>query len=227
MRYLVVDDEPLAHQVLEGYAARLPDLERVAACFSAADALEVLRREAVDLMFLDIQLPRVSGFDLLRALPRPPLVIAVTAHRDYALEGWDLAICDYLLKPFSFDRFLRAVEKARVLAAGDGASPPKATALLFKDGRRFRRVAPDQIEAIQAAGNFAMVLLEDGTRFLTQETMAQLAERLAAVLVRVHKSWLVPAGKIRAVEGSELELGGRRVPIGRAYRQRLLGRLEA
>jgi DNA-binding LytR/AlgR family response regulator len=223
----VVDDEPLAHQVLEGYAARLPDLERVAACFSAADALEVLRREAVDLMFLDIQLPRVSGFDLLRALPRPPLVIAVTAHRDYALEGWDLAICDYLLKPFSFDRFLRAVEKARLLAVGEEGSAPEPTGLLFKDGRRFRRVLAEELEAIQAAGNFAMVLLQDGRRFLTQETMVELAERLSPVLVRVHKSWLVSTGKITAVAGSELEVGGRRVPIGRAYRQRLLERLDA
>lgn len=225
MKYAIVDDEPISHLILGGYAEQVPFLERTGSCYQAFEALELLRREAVDLLFLDIQLPKLSGFELLRTLVRPPLVIAITAHQEYALEGWDLSICDYLLKPFSFERFLRAVNKAEALARGAAAERPDAATVFFRDGKKYRQVALDELAFIEAAGNFSMVHL-DGGRFLTQERISELAARLPTVLLRVHKSYLVPIRRISTVSGGRVEVGAHRLPIGRVYKANVARLLE-
>lgn len=221
MRYAVVDDEPIAHHVLAGYAEQLPFLEHVGSCFSAIDALELLRRERVELLFLDIQLPRLSGFDLLRTITRPPLVIAVTAHREYALEGWDLSVCDYLLKPFSFERFVRAVNKAQAAHGEPGTTRSADSGIFFKDGKKYRQVRPDELAYVEASGNFSMVHLDHG-RFLTQEKISELAARLPLLLVRVHKSYLVPIHRIELVAGDAVRLGAQELPVGRVYKANLV-----
>lgn len=221
MRYAVVDDEPIAHHILAGYAEQLPFLEHVGSCFTTVDALELLRRERVELLFLDIQLPRLSGFDLLRSLVRPPLVIAVTAHREYALEGWDLSVCDYLLKPFSFERFVRAVNKAQAARGDGGAAKGAEAGIFFKDGKKFRQVRPEEIRWIEASGNFSLVHLDQG-RFLTQEKLSELAVRLPQLLVRVHKSYLVPIHRIDVVAGDVVRLGAQELPVGRVYKANLV-----
>lgn len=223
LNYLIVDDEPLAHQVIEGYARPLGFLNWVGSCFDAPSALEVLGRERVDLLFLDVLMPGMGGFELLRTLPRPPQVIVTSAHRDYALEAFDLALCDYLLKPFSLERFLRAVNKARAetSAAEPGVLVAGADHLFIKDGKKHRQVHLPDIAYVEACGNYCLVHV-GASKIVTQEKISELETRLARGFVRIHKSYLVARHRIQLVEAEELVIQDRRLPIGRAYKPKLL-----
>ena len=219
MRYVIIDDEPLAHDVIETYAAKLAFLEKVGNCHDAIEALNLLNDETVDLLFLDIRMPKLEGFDFLRTLKRPPQVIAVSAHSEYALEGYELDICDYLLKPYSFERFLRAVNKAKERFGGEQskAEPEAHETLFVKDGKKRHQVALDDLLFIEACGNFSMVHTATG-KIMCSEKISELEGRLPSVFVRIHKSFLVASRKIEVVEGEELVVAGKRLPIGRVYK---------
>ncbi len=215
MRYAIVDDEPLAHRVLESHARQVPFLIHAGSCHHALEAMELLRREAVDVPFLDIQLPRLSGFDFLRTLSRPPQVIAVTAHREFALEGFELAIADYLLKPVSFERFLKAVNRLH--------QKPEAIAavkLYFKDGKKTHQVDLAELRYVEASANYSLIHLAEGT-ILSQEKISDLAARLPQHLVRIHKSYLVPIAAIQTINADKVSLVDQELPIGRAYKANL------
>ncbi len=220
MRYAIIDDEPLAHRVLESHAQKVPFLIHAGSCHNALEAVELLRREPVDLLFLDIQLPLLSGFDFLRTLNRPPQVIAVTAHREFALEGFELAVADYLLKPVSFERFLKAVNRLH--------EPSEATAavkLYFKDGKKTHQVDLAELRYVEASANYSLIHLAEGT-ILSQEKISDLAARLPQHLLRIHKSYLVPIARIQTLGADKVNLGDLELPIGRAFRanlQRLKG----
>lgn len=216
LRYLIVDDEPIAHEVVRSYAATQPYLEFLASCHDAPSALAVLAQGKVDLVFLDVLMPRMGGFELLRTLRRPPIAIVTSAHRDYALEGYDLDVCDYLLKPFSLERFLRAVDKARSLAAGEGAAA-ESESLFIKDGKRHRQVQIKDIAYVEACGNYSLVHAGDA-RIVTQEKISELEIRLQKGFVRIHKSYLVAVPHIQMVEADELVVAGKRLPIGRVHK---------
>jgi len=228
MNCLIVDDEPIACQIVEQYCAELPFINVAAVCGDALQAMEALQRQPVDLMFLDIEMPKLGGFDFLRALAQPPLTVVISAHKEYALEGYELDICDYLLKPFGFERFLRAVERARAQLAGREAdAPPERHETLFiKDGKKRRQVKLDDIVRLEACGNYCMVHLVKG-RILTQENISDLADRLPRVFVRVHKSHIVAVRRIELIEGGEIAIDGRRIPIGRAFKANVARLLEA
>lgn len=215
MRYLIVDDEPLTHDIIDGYCARLPFLQAAGRCHDAVEAMAVLGNQEIDLLFLDIRMPELSGFDLLRATAHPPKVIVVSAHPEHAIEGYDLDVCDYLLKPFSFERFLRAVNKARS-SREEGSSQPPAT-VFIKDGKRHHQVRLDQVFYVEAQGPYSLVVTAQG-KILTQEGIAELAQRLKPVLIRVHKSYLVAVDKIETLEAESLRVGDKDIPIGRVYK---------
>lgn len=229
MRYLIVDDEPLSHEVIEAHAGNLPFMKKAGNCYDAIEALQFLAKESVDLMFLDIRMPKLEGFDFLRTLKNAPEVVAVSAHADYALEGYDLDICDYLLKPFNFERFLRAVNKARerlgeangeAEAASDASASGAAErheSLFLKDGKKHHQVRFDDIQYVEACGNYCVVFTAKG-QIIAGEKISELEKRLPQSFVRIHKSYMVATRKIQWVESEELGIADQRLPIGRVYK---------
>lgn len=220
LKVLIVDDEPLAHEVLIHLCRDHPDLQVVAQCQSAAEALAAIEQSPVDLMFLDVQMPRFGGIDLLRGLAAPPLTVIVSAHRDHAFEGFELDVIDYLLKPVSAARFAEAVDKVRrrIAAASPGGNEP-AQDIVLKVDRTLRRFALDDVSFFQAQGNFVMVTGAFG-RALATTTLKALLEALPdPAFVQVHKSYIVRRGAIAAQTGKTLQLAdGATIPVGKSFR---------
>lgn len=225
MRYLIVDDEPLLHRIVADFCKQLPDLQCVGSAFDAKEGLTILNREPVDVVFLDVALPQLSGFDFLRGLTRRPLVIVISAHKEYALEGFELDVVDYLLKPFDLSRFMRAVAKARAVLAHQMAPPGSPQTIFIKDGKKQRQVSRDDLRWIESCGNYCQVHTVDG-QFLTQETLTELARRLPGDFIRIHKSYLVSAPHLDVIEGEEVRMGSQRFPVGRVYRGNLQAWME-
>ncbi len=220
MRYLVVDDEPLARQIIVAYAEQIPFLSFAGQCDNAFSAIEILGKEQVDLLFLDIELPNLNGFDMLRSLRSPPNVIVVTAHKDYALEGFELDVLDFLLKPYSFERFLRAVQKAIASLALSQDSDTLA-AIFVKDGKRMHQVKLADLWWVESAGNYCLLHTEKGN-ILCQDTLTQIEHMLPSdAFMRIHKSHIVALAGIEWVETQVVAIRGSEVPVGRTFRKQL------
>ncbi|WP_019948863.1 LytR/AlgR family response regulator transcription factor [Hymenobacter aerophilus] len=231
---LIVDDEPLAHDVLRTYVERVAHLRVAGHCYTAAEALSFLHRQPVDVVLLDIQMPEMSGLELLAALPHPPHVILTTAHAEFALEGYEFGVVDYLLKPVPFPRFLKAVGRLptvpapAVAAATAAALPaPPATApaaLLLRDGTSTHRVPLANIRWLEAYGNYVKVHTAAGRIVVTDTLRRLLADELPAPdFLRVHKSYVVPLRQIERLEGNQPTVrGGQVLPLGAAFRQEFL-----
>lgn len=214
IRFLITDDEPLAHRVLERFAQATPDLQLVANCYNAAESREVLAREPVDMWFLDIRMPGVSGLELLRSLDHRPLVVLTTAYAEFALEGFELEVVDYLLKPIDQPRFTRAVERVRRRLS---AQPDPR--LEFREGRDRRFLLPREIAFAQSRGHFTQLYLANGEKILISEGLNGLEERIAPYdFVRIHRSYLINRFHLRAVGRDQVTVGGHELPIGRTYR---------
>jgi two-component system LytT family response regulator len=219
MKCLVLDDEPLAVEILRDYIGKVPGLECAGAFRKPLQALEFLRKNEVDLVFLDIRMPDLSGLQFLKSLPHPPLVIFTTAYSRYAAESYDYDAVDYLLKPIEFDRFLKAVHKARALAA----SPPKKTpgpdkSVLIKSGTKFYQTRWGDIRYVKGAGNYVTFVTKN-REILSLMTMQNAADLLPGVIfVRIHKSYIVNIHHLDVVEESEVRIGETKIPIGDAYR---------
>ena len=227
-RYLIVDDEPIAHGIIEDYAEALTSLEKVGNCYNALEAISVLQKEKVDLIFLDINMPRLSGFDLLKTLSVKPRVIVTSAYQEYALEGYELEIEDYLLKPFSLERFLKAVNKATKEVLPATVAPTQSTTaerIFIREDRKSRQISLAQIQLVEAYGNYCKVHLAQET-ILTPEKISHFETILPqADFIRVHKSFIVSAQHIRAVEGNKLNVLDRYIPVGQTYMAGLKNRL--
>ena len=224
IRYIIVDDEPIAHRVLEKYCKDLSFMQLQVNCYDALQALNFLNSHKVDLIFLDINMPKLKGFDFLRTIDHPPQVIVTSAYQEYALEGFELSVCDYLLKPFSFERFLKAVNKAMDALSTAPAKYPVATkstdtgSLFIKGEKKYHQVRLDDIIYIEACGNYSTVFLR-GSEIITPEKISDLEKMLVSQnFMRVHKSYIVSTSKIKEIEGNQIRLGKRSVPIGRVYK---------
>lgn len=228
IRYLIVDDEPLAHDLIKGFAKELPHLQLAYQCYNALEAIAYLQSEQVDLMFLDLNMPKLKGFDFLRTLNHPPRVIVTTAHQEFALEGYELQVADYLLKPYSFARFLKAIDNAFPPQAGHPArapapAPEEQQKLFVKGDKQYHRLRTDEILYIEAYGNYTKVYLPSGM-LLTHVSLSYYAEKLREpAFLRVHKSFLVALDKVDRLSGNRLFLGEHEVPIGQTYRQKVMG----
>lgn len=221
LKVLLVDDEPLAHEVLVHHCRSRPDIEIVGQCRNAAEALAVLGRTHVDLMFLDIRMPRFGGLDLLRGLDSPPLTIIVSAHREHALDGFELDVVDYLLKPVGAQRFADALDKARRRLAEQGEHRTlEPEVLALRVDRTTRRVRLDRVACFQAQGNFVQVWSDEGN-FLATTTLRKLIEALPqGQFAQVHRSFVVRRDRVVAQSGATLCLDtGMDIPIGRSYRK--------
>jgi DNA-binding LytR/AlgR family response regulator len=230
MNVLIVDDEPLAQEVLETYIDKIPDLRLVGKCSSALEANEALRKKDVDLVFLDIQMPQITGIEFVRSLSDPPMIIFTTAYSDYALDGFDLGAVDYLLKPISFERFMKGVNKAREqhdLRKHEHSGAADTDEHFFvKADTKLVKVRFNDILYIEGLKDYVLIRLEEG-RVITLQTMKSLEEKLPqGKFRRVHRSYIVSMDKIHAVVGNMLEViekgQTKHLPIGKNYRDELL-----
>ena len=224
MNYCIIDDEPIAHRIIEGYCKNLPYLQKVGNCYDAFEAMQLLNRHSVDLVFLDINMPKLSGFDLLKTLSQLPKVIVTSAHKEFALEGYELNVSDYLLKPFSFERFLKAMNKVRddQLAPTLMPTPENKQASFFLKGdKKTHQIHLDNILFVEAYGNYTKVFLAE-EMIVSHEKISSLEALLPTTdFLRVHKSFIVAIHKIKLIEGNRIAIGTHQVPIGQTYRSRV------
>jgi len=231
IRTLLVDDEYLALNLLEEFIKKVPGLEVAGKAKSPLKALEILGQQAVDLMFLDIQMPALSGNNLLRTLKHPPLTIFTTAYSDYAVEAFGLNAVDYLLKPFSFERFLQAVNKAREQLDYSERAGERAQLVLPRESRDFFSIKVDgKVVKVRFADILFIEGLKEYVRFVcrdarhvTLESLKNLEELLPADgFLRVHKSYIVAKDKVQSLNGNMLEIGQFKIPISRSKREEVV-----
>lgn len=224
---LIVDDEPLARNLLREYAAKVPYLEVKGTCANAMEAMEVLRIESVDLLLLDIQMPDITGTAFVKTLQRKPLVIFTTAYSEYALEGYELDVVDYLLKPITFERFLRAIDKAsqRLQQAkapqSDTAEAGEADAsyMFVKDGTKLVKVRWDDILYIEGLKDYVTIHTRD-QKIVTLQRLKVLEGQLPVdKFMRIHNSYIVRLDAIDAVHKNEVQVGKAMLPISDSYRK--------
>ena len=223
MKYCIVDDEPIAHQIIEGYCENLPYLQKIGNCYDAFEAIELINNNVVDLIFLDINMPKLSGFDLLKTMQQSPKVIVTSAYKEFALEGYELNVADYLLKPFSFERFLKAMNKVRDNATPTITPSPdnKKTSFFLKGDKKMHQIHTDNILFIEAYGNYTKVYLGE-EMIISHEKISSLEALLpASHFLRVHKSFIIATNKIKMIEGNRIAIGAHFVPVGQTYKNDL------
>ncbi len=234
---LIVDDEPLALDVLETYIERLSELNLVKRCNNALEANEILQNNHIDLMFLDIQMPQITGTDFLKTLKNPPLTVFTTAYPNFAVEGFELNALDYLLKPVSFERFMKAVNKATELINLQHQQKETLTVgeqqddfFFVKSDKKLVKVKYSEILYVEGLKDYVIIRMETG-RVITLQTMKSLEEKLPQhQFKRIHRSYIVSVDKIHALDGNMVEIMEKGVikqlSVGKNYRDELLDMVE-
>lgn len=226
---IVVDDEPIARDILKSHLRKLPDFVLVDECINATQAYETLHKQRIDVMFLDIQMPIITGTEFLRSLRNPPLVVFTTAYPDFALIGFDLNSTDYLLKPITFERFLQATEKIRerlILPKQIKQTGAERTHMFVKQNNKLIRINFDDIVYVEAQRDFSMVYLTDSTSKMVGMNIGVIENILPQpAFLRVHRSFIVKLDVIHAIVGNILKTDLTDIPIGPNYRERLLSLL--
>jgi DNA-binding LytR/AlgR family response regulator len=229
---LIVDDEPLAVRLVSSYIQQVPGLEIAAACNSAIDAFKILQEQKIDLIFLDIKMPKLIGTDFLRSLPNPPKIIFITAYRDYAFDGYELGIVDYLLKPVSFARFMKAVAKAvKLISIDSNLSSPNAeykgnqdSFLYFKIDKEMCKVLLHQILFIESNKEHVKLYLENGKSLVVKQSISSLEKLLSPHrFLRVHRSFIATIEKISSFNSTHVSISDHKIPIGRLYKNHVEG----
>ncbi len=234
MKCIIVDDEPLAIEILESYVTKIDQLQLAGTFRNAIAAFTFLQQNQVDLIFLDIQMPKLSGIEFLKTLKSPPKVIFTTAFRDYAIEGFDLEVADYLLKPISFERFLKAVAKVMHKDAVQPASTqiakgenPGDNYVFFKVDKKMVKTKMSDILFIESIKDYVKVRTTE-KEIITQQKISYLEESLPKEqFIRIHRSFIINRERIDAYSATDVEIGKHHVPIGRNYKNdviRLLAR---
>jgi len=225
---LIVDDEPIARNLLEGYIERIPEVLLIKKCKNATEAYEALHETPIDLIFLDIQMPTITGTEFLRSLRRPPLVIFTTAFANFAVEGFELNSVDYLLKPITFERFYQAVQKAidRKTPLHPQPIPETPDYIFVKQDSKLVRVNHVDIDFIRAEKDFCWIFCAADVKYFVSMHLKMLEEMLPEnKFQRVHRSYLVNLSRIKTLKGNTLTLGSEEIPIGTNYRQLLMEKL--
>lgn len=224
INYLIIDDEYLAHEVIREYCDMLPYLQLAKSCYNAMEAIEYLREHTVDLIFLDLNMPKLKGFEFLKTLAVPPKVIVTTAYSEFALEGYELNVADYLLKPFSFERFLKAVNKAtgsnasKSEAAIPGNNGDNPRTIFLRENKKYVQVPVDDILYFEASGNYVKVVTGADT-IRVREMLSGLLEMLPENdFLQVHKSFAVAVKHIKSIQGNRIFLKDHTIPIGKVYK---------
>lgn len=223
IKYLIIDDEHIAHDIIKGYCDMLPNLVLQKNCYDAIEALEYLNQQSVDLIFLDLNLPKLKGFEFLKTLQFPPKIIVTTAYQEFALEGYEFNIVDYLLKPFSFERFVKAVNKAAGISMPSAAhknvqAGDQSAAIFLRSENKYVQVNINDIFILEAAGNFVKVITRNET-IVVRETFAELLNALPPeAFLQVHRSFAIAPRHIKSIEGNQIAIGDQVVPVGKMYK---------
>lgn len=224
MNVLIVDDEPLAQEILETYVQKFPNLKLIQKCSNAVEAHEALQSNEIDLIFLDIQMPQISGVDFLKTLVNPPKVIFTTAFSEYAVEGYELNIIDYLLKPISFERFAKAVNKATVSeGVNTNLGSKSAEDFMFvKSDKKLIKVFFNEIYYIEGLKDYVILHTPKG-RLVTLQTMKSLESKLSdESFLRIHRSYIINIGHIDILDGNTVIINKKGIPVGKNYKDNLL-----
>jgi len=226
IRCLIIDDEPLAQRVIERYAENIPFLEIVTKCSNAIEAIDVLHNEEVDLLFLDINMPRLSGMDFLKTLKNPPLVIITTAYAEFAIQGFELDVVDYLMKPIAFDRFYKAIQKAEDLLKSrelphfemKAQEKPEESFIFIKSSKKTYKVTLDDILYIEALGDYVKIYTTD-KMIVSYQSLKNIETLLPAKLFpRIHKSFIIALSRVDLIEGNHVKIKDRLIPIGTNFK---------
>ncbi len=223
IRCIAIDDEPLALDIIENYISKLPDLKLEGRYTNPLEALEVLNKNTVDLLFLDIQMSELSGIQLLKALPNPPVVIFTTAYQKYALEGYELDVADYLLKPIPFERFLKAVNKVKDLLSlqkNTAEQNPLKDYIFVKSDYQLVKINLDDIIYIEGLKDYVKIFV--GTKpIFAHQNMKSIESKLNNDFLRIHKSYIISLKKIEAVQKNMVTIAGLELPVGEMYKEQL------
>ncbi len=231
---LIIDDEPIAIRVIKNHLSAFSDFKIVAECNNAIDAMPVLSKEKIDLLFCDIQMPQITGVNFIRSLSHPPKVILTTAYREYALEAFELNVVDYLLKPISFERFTKAINKFLETESHQPTQaifqPENSTTnpeyLFLKADKKHYKVNLDDIFYFESLGDYVIAFTRD-KKIVTKERLSHLAETLpAGRFIQIHRSYIVSISKIESVGPGFVEINKKKLPVGRSYKPELNKLLE-
>lgn len=221
--YIIVDDETASHDVIKDYANNLSFLSHQKSCYNAFEAIEYLNTNSVDLIFLDINMPKLTGLDFLKTLSNPPKVIITSAYKEFALEGYELNIDDYLLKPFNFSRFVKAINKIqesspsepKTLKVSEASNDAK---IFVKEDKKYHQIKLRDILFIEAYGNYVKLHLIDKI-IISHQTLISFSQNLPQdQFIRVHKSFIVSINKIELIEGNRIHILDHKIPIGKLYK---------
>ena len=229
IRCLIIDDEPLAVNVIKNYLQQIEDLELVTTFNNAIDGLNFLKHSAVDVIFLDINMPVLDGMNFIKSLKEPPLIIITTAHTEFAVETYELDVLDYLMKPIEFPRFMNALNKVyrRLNIPQPSSDSSKSRPYLFIkiDKKKMKKIFLDEILVIESLKDYLKINTTNG-RFMIHSTLSDFTDLLpAADFLRIHRSYTISINKIDAVEGNSIEIDGMRYVIGRSYLEEAKARI--
>ena len=226
MRCLLIDDEPPALQILQSHIDQISGLEIVGKCSNAVEAIDLLHRKTVDVMFLDIKMPKIIGTEFLRNLSHPPKVIFVTAYREFAVEGFELDAVDYLVKPVSFERFLKAIDRLRRSSGHEAVrehklyEPNPEAFIYLKIDRVRQKIFIEDILYIESWKDYVQIHFTNGKNLLIKQTISAIENLLSDhMFLRVHRSYMVSLNKISGYNSTSLRLGTTEIPIGRLYKR--------
>lgn len=227
MKCLIVDDEPLAIDVIKSHLTKYPELELVGTCSNAIQAAEMLKSKQVDLLFLDIQMPEVTGIEFMRSLEKPPLVIFTTAYAEYAVEGFELDAIDYLLKPISGERFDKAIQKSKEYFRLKNGNEIDNTELeedfiFVKANQKLIKISYDEIKYVEAFADYVKIFIPE-KRIVTLQTMKKMEQKLPPEkFCRIHRSFIVGLKHIESYNTSEVGVDGKRLPIGKNFKDKFM-----
>lgn len=234
-RCLVIDDEPLARDLMRSHIEKLENFEICAECGDAMKALQELHNHKVDLMFMDIQMPQITGLEFLKTLKNPPKVIITTAYREYALEGFELDVVDYLLKPITFERFLKSVNKYYQSTQEEVKTSPQLSMLpgnveepfiYVKENKKVVKVHLSDILYVEGLSEYVQIYTP-GKKIITKTSMTNMSDKLPDEgFMRIHKSFIVSLSKVEAFTSNSIEVPGKELPIGRSYKNSVLDVLQ-
>ncbi|MEG0760279.1 LytR/AlgR family response regulator transcription factor [Chryseobacterium sp.] len=223
--YLIIDDEPIAHDIIKGYCDLLPNMQLMKNCYDALEAFDYLSKNKVDLIFLDLNMPVLKGFEFLKTLQNPPKVIVTTAYNEFALEGYEHNISDYLLKPFGFERFLKAVNKAIGSVDQKVVTNEKSEAsnrIFVQSNKKHIQLETENILYIEATGNYIKIVTTTETITIREKFSTFLEQLPQNDFVQVHKSFAVAPKHINNVEGNIISISNDKIPIGKLYKMNIL-----
>ena len=223
IKYIIVDDETASHDNIKDYASNLTYLSFQKSCYNAFEALEYLNKHSIDLIFLDINMPKLSGLEFLKTLSNPPKIIITTAYEEFALEGYELNIDDYLLKPFNFSRFVKSVSKVSDALANKSISiqnseTDEGAKIFIKEDKKYYQIKLKDILFIEAYGNYVKINMVDRI-IVSHQTLTSFTHNLPeSQFIRVHKSFIISIDKIELIEGNRIHIKDHKIPIGKMYK---------